>query len=383
MTALDRTRAWWQAHRPDARPLGVYWAPGRINLIGDHIDYLGGTVLPMTLDRGTAVRVLSRDDAALHVHVLDEDGHHCFSSELEPAWRQGNWRDFVSGLLLLGDGQGEAPGLDVIVSGDLAGGGLSSSASFTLALALALMANAWMRPRAGIELARLARAVEVEQVGTACGLMDQLAIVHGSSAGAVAVDCGTGAVEAVPTSWEDRQLLVMHCGQPRRLVDAAYNERRAELGRGLAALGLPEDGIPGLSPEAVMAKLGDGVEARRVRHVITEQRRVFAAREALMRQDWQGLGTAMTASHASLRDDFDVSTPALDALVEAAVATRGCDGARLSGAGFGGWAIALLQDSARTELLAAAAGAIGRRPETLEYFVARPGGAARVLDASS
>lgn len=383
MNALDRTRFWWQTHRAEAEPLGVYWAPGRINLIGDHIDYLGGTVLPMTLDRGTAVRVLPRSDRALCVYALDEGEHACFSVGQEAFSRQGNWRDFVSGLLLLGDAQDAAPGLDLVVSGDLAGGGLSSSASFTLVLAVALMAHGWLRPLTGNELARLARAVEVEQVGTACGLMDQLAIVHGSSSGAVAIDCGHGEVTEVPTDWEDRQLLVMHCGQPRRLADAAYNERRRELARGLAALGEPGERIPTLLPEIVEVKLGMGVEARRVRHVITEQKRVLAAREALARQDWQTLGAAMTASHASLRDDFEVSVPALDALVEAAVNTPGCDGARLTGAGFGGWAIAVVEAWALNAVLTAAASAIQRKPERMDHFLARPSGAVRALGTDS
>lgn len=388
LTALDRTRAWWLAQCPDAVPLGAYWAPGRINLIGDHIDYLGGTVLPMTLDRGTAVFVLPRADRELHVHTLDAAEHACFGhprADHGSASRQGNWRDFVSGLLTLDDRQPTepGPGLDLIVSGDLAGGGLSSSASFTLALALAMMAHGWLRPLTGNELARFARAVEVEHVGTACGLMDQLAIVHGSDMGAVAIDCATADVTEVPTDWQDRELLVIHCGQPRRLADAAYNQRRAELGRGLVALGLPEDRIPGLSSEAVELRLGKGVEARRLRHVISEQQRVLAAREALAGKDWQGLGAAMTASHSSLRDDFEVSVPALDALVAAAVSTPGCDGARLTGAGFGGWAIALVQRAAREKVLRAAADALDRSPRTLDHFVASPGGAARSLDHRS
>ncbi len=385
MTAVDRTRDWWLVHRPHVAALGAYWAPGRINLIGDHIDYLGGTVLPMTLDRGTAVLVLPRADRELHVHALDVDDHAGFSHRPTMSGarsRQGNWRDFVSGLLGLDDMRPDesGEGLDVIVSGDLAGGGLSSSASFTLALALAMMSHGWLRPRAGVDLARFARAVEVEHVGTACGLMDQLAIVHGSDTGAVAIDCSSGDVSEVPTSWQNRELLVMHCGQPRRLADAGYNQRRAELRRGLAALGLPEHRIPELSVDAVEATLGESVEARRLRHVISEQQRVMTARTALTEQDWPVLGAAMTASHASLRDDYEVSVPALDALVAAAVKTPGCDGARLTGAGFGGWAIALIEGRARDAVLAAAAKAMDREPGTLDSFVACPGGAARALE---
>lgn len=392
MTAADRTRAWWRAQRSDAEPLGAYWAPGRINLIGDHIDYLGGTVLPMTLDRGTAVLVLPRTDRQLHVHALDVDEHACFGQrplEDESTLPQGNWRDFVTGLLRLDDLQPSEPaqGLDLVVSGDLEGGGLSSSASFTLALALSLMANGWLRFRGGIELARFAQAVEVQHVGTNCGLMDQLVIVNGSFKGAVAIDCGGEAVTEIAVDWQDRELLVMHCGEPRRLADAAYNQRRSELSRGLLALGESDQSIPDRSSatiEAAMAAtLGEGAAARRVRHVISEQQRVLAARKALDRQDWPGLGAAMTASHVSLRDDFEVSVPALDALVEAVVHTPGCDGARMTGAGFGGWAIALVERHAREAVLTAAAAAIQRPLSGLDHFIARPGGPARALGTCS
>lgn len=330
------------------------------------------------------MRVLPRGDDVLAVQVLDEAEQACFGGpeQGEGEGRQGNWRDFVAGMLALDAGwqASRPPGLELVVSGDLAGGGLSSSASFTLALALALMTHGWLRPRQGHELARFAQAVEVEKVGTQCGLMDQLAIVHGSSASAVAIDCGRATVSPVDTDWQDRELLVMHCGQPRRLAEAAYNQRRLELSRGLAALGASQDAIPALSTATVVAQLGAGIEARRVRHGVSEQQRVLTALRALEAQDWSALGRAMTASHASLRDDFEVSVPALDALVDAACHTAGCDGARMTGAGFGGWAIALIQRASRQAVLHAAAQAIDCTPTTLRHFTAVPGGAARVLE---
>ena len=377
--ACTRVTAFADRHLTGQLSRGLYWAPGRVNLIGDHIDYLGGTVLPMTLDRGTAVLALERDGAGLRIHALDAAEATPFDA-LDTMLRYGDWRDFVAGLLALNPDAASGPGLDLVVSGDLAGGGLSSSASFTLALALALMDAGWLRKLEGADLARYAQRVEVERVGTACGLMDQLAIVHGNSEGAVAIDCSTAAVEPVPLPLAEREVLLVHCGQERRLADGIYNRRRAELAAGLALLGQAADRIPEVAADALPVAFTATIEGRRVRHVVREQALVNTVRAAAAARDWSTLGDAMTASHASLRDDFEVSVPALDALVAAAVATPGCDGARLTGAGLGGWAVVLLASGAQEDVLTAAGRALGQTRDALRWFVARPGGRLRRLD---
>ncbi len=371
-----RVAAWARSQRPRQRVLGLFWAPGRVNLIGDHIDYLGGTVLPMSIDRGTAVLVLDRPRPGVVVHALDmpdEPAYEVASTEQS----HGDWRDFVNGLLALAPAEPPDAGAELVVSGDLTGGGLSSSASFTLALAAGLAASGHLQTLQGIELAHLARRVEVERVGTACGLMDQLAIVHGSASGAVAIDCATAAVEPVLLELQTREFLLIHCGQERRLADGIYNARRAELAAGLEALGQLPDRIPQIDAQALPEALTRRAEGRRVRHVITEQARVEAARQAARAADWRAFGLAMERSHASLRDDFEVSIPPLDALVEAAIATPGCDGARLTGAGLGGWAVVLLESVAREHVLAEVARALGTTDRALRWFVPRPGGCLR------
>lgn len=376
--ASRRVAAWARSQRPGQRASGLFWAPGRVNLIGDHIDYLGGTVLPMSIDRGTAVLILERPRPGIVVHALDMPGTPAFAVAATEE-RHGDWRDFVTGLLALAPASAPASGVELVVSGDLAGGGLSSSASFTLALAAGLAASGHIEVSAGVDLARLARRVEVERVGTACGLMDQLAIVHGSAEGAVAIDCGTTAVEPVPLQLEAREFLLIHCGRERRLADGVYNARRVELAAGLEALGAPPDRIPEIDAEALPPGLTSRTEGRRVRHVISEQARVERARQAARTGDWPTFGTLMVASHASLRDDFEVSIPALDALVAAACATPGCDGARLTGAGLGGWAVVLLASAARARVLGEVAQALGTTRQALRWFVARPGGRLRRL----
>ncbi len=390
-TAKERVLAHCADCFPGVQPSRIYFAPGRINLIGDHIDYLGGTVLPVTIDRGTVVAALTGMAPGLRVHALDE-GSTTFDVEWRSCVRHEDWRDFVAGILRAGGAVSveSAPGawdrgLDLVVSGDLEGGGLSSSASFTLSLASALMDAGFIPDMRGTALAEFARRVEIEQVGTACGIMDQMTIVHGGEQGALVLDCSTLAHRPLPLAWpaRGRELLAIHSGVARRLADGIYNRRRTELAEGLSACGVAADRIPGLAEDAMTGAVWTRPDQRRVRHVVSEQARVVRAIAAAERQDWSTFGAAMTASHASLRDDFEVSVAELDALVAAATATPGCDGARLTGAGLGGWAIALVKADARAAVLDAVAKALGVDRDGLDWFVARPGGAVRALPSTA
>ena len=265
------------------------FAPGRVNLIGDHTDYAGGLVLPMAVHLGTTI-VGTRGGGRLSLTSDHADGR---------------WESFVSAVA---DEVGDHDGFVGHVSSTLPiGAGLSSSASLTVAVALALGAQG--------DVAALCQRAEQRATGVPCGRMDQLASVHGVEGHALLIDCSTYAITPVPMpSAGDVEVVVVHSGEERVLASGAYARRRAELEAG---------------------------DERRVRHVASENDRVRAFADALIAGDVVTAGSLMVASHESLRDDYDVSTPALDALVARLCAVRGVFGARLTGAGFGGCVVAL------------------------------------------
>jgi galactokinase len=239
------------------------------------------------------------------------------------------------------------PGADLLIDGDLPlGSGLSSSASVELGVAVALLSLAG-QPIERTALARLGQRVENEIIGLRSGIMDQLAVAHGVADHALLIDCRTLAVEPVPLPTNAR-ILVLDSAAPRTLAGSAYNQRRAECESALAKLQRVEPGLRALrdvTPEWLAAHQErlEAVELRRARHVVGENRRVLDSAAALRRGDVARSGQLMVASHDSLRDDYEVSGPELDALVATALATPGILGARLTGAGFGGCAVALVE----------------------------------------
>jgi galactokinase len=271
-------------------------APGRVNLIGEHTDYTGGLVLPVAIDRFATAELERgrRLDSPLADAVADELGLDRFEGRVD--------------------------------STIPAGAGLASSAAFEVAVGAALSEAAGTH-RAPLELAEACRRAEERATGVPCGLMDQAAAVLGRAGHALLLDCGTLAYEHVPLP-EALVLVVLDSGIRRRLEDGRYAQRRAEV----------EAGDP-----------------RRVRHVETENERVGTAVEALRAGDLEALGRILLAGHASLRDDFEVSLPVLDALVEGAVAA-GAYGARLTGAGFGGCVLALASPARAGAVAAVAPG---------------------------
>lgn len=308
-------------------------APGRVNLIGDHTDHAGGLVLPMAVDRwttvegvagGAEVRLRSADEpepAVVPLGVGDP-------SAVEPAWAR-----YVAGVVAE---VGPAGGLDGTVTTTLpVGAGLSSSAALEVAVALALG-----DPGPPLDLARRCQRAEQRASGVPCGIMDQLASAAGVGGCALRIDCTTLDVRPVPLP-DGLAVVVVHSGESRRLAGSAYGERRAECEAAAAVVGPLRD-----ATLADLAAVADPVARRRARHVVTEDERVDEVVAALLAGDGRAAGAAMVASHASLRDDFEVSTPALDALVERLVATPGVLGARLTGAGFGGCAVALVEEEA-------------------------------------
>ena len=311
-------------------------APGRVNLIGDHTDYTGGLVLPMAVDLGTTVagepggrevRLASADAEGEVVVPLDVD---------EPAAVEPAWGRYVAGVVAV---TRPAEGFTGDVTTTLpVGAGLSSSAALEVAVALALGFAG-----SAVELALACQRAEQLASGVPCGVMDQLAAAAGVAGHALLIDCGTLAVRPVPLP-AGVEVVVVHSGEPRRLADSAYAERRRHCEAAAALVG-PLDRASLASVEG----LTDPVLRARARHVVTENERVRRFAAALEEGDVAACGRLMVESHESLRLDFEVSTPRLDRLVARLVSTPGVHGARLTGAGFGGCVVALTEPGALAE----------------------------------
>jgi galactokinase len=329
-------------------PEGVWVAPGRVNVIGEHLDYNLGHVLPIAIGQSAAVAVGRRGDDCFRVVSTAEAGTvEVARSELH---RATGWSAYLLGTIwALADAGLELPGLDVALASDVPpGAGLSSSAALECALALALdelAAAGLSRPT----LAELARRAENEVVGAPVGVMDQRASLEGRAGHAVFLDCRSGSVELVPMPLGELglALAVVDSGVRHRHADGAYRNRREACERAARRLGV---GALREATEADLERLASEPELqRRTRHVVSEERRVVLAADLLRAGDVAAIGPLLTASHVSLRDDFEVSVAELDAAVEGSLAA-GALGARLTGGGFGGAAIALVAATALPDL---------------------------------
>jgi galactokinase len=311
-------------------------APGRVNLIGDHTDYTGGLVLPMAIDLATTVEG-RRGGSVVSLVSETEDGDAAVTLDVvDPAAVQPAWARYVAGVVAV---VRPREGFTGRVTTTLpVGGGLSSSAALEVAVALALGFEG-----SPLDLALACQRAEQEASGVPSGVMDQLASAAGVAGSALLIDCTELSVTPVPVP-EGVDVVVVHSGRSRTLVGSAYAERRAQCEAAAGIVGPLRDAGPG-----ALAAIGDPVVQARARHVVTENERVRAMAAALQAGDVAECGRLMVASHASLRDDFEVSTPRLDELVADLSSRPGVHGARLTGAGFGGCVVALAEPGAITE----------------------------------
>jgi galactokinase len=358
-------------------PARSFRAPGRVNLIGDHTDYNEGFVLPVALQLECVVHARPRVDPVVSVRSSDVEGgaevELAADGSVEPSSVEPSWGRYAAGVLrVLAERGRPATGIDAtVVSTVPPGAGLSSSAALEVALALALCdAASFSLPPT--ELALACQRAELIATGVPCGIMDQLTSLAGRSGHALLIDCRSLAVE--PISLPDGLApVVVHSGMPRALADSAYGERRRSCEAAAARLGLSS------LRDATLEEVRDDPRAR---HVVSENERVRRAARALAAGDGPALGSLLTASHASLRDDFEVSTPELDALA-AGLLDAGALGARLTGAGFGGCVVALAP-TANAERMLSAATARYRAETGLQpvSFVARAADGAGPLPGS-
>ncbi|KAA1374590.1 galactokinase [Aeromicrobium fastidiosum] len=317
--------------------------PGRVNLIGEHLDYNGGPVLPLAIDRSVTVKARARDDGAVNVWSdLAGASKVSFAVTVQPGDVDG-WASYVAGTIWALLDRGHAvPGADLVLESRLpSGAGLSSSAATTCGVASAI-GDLFDLGLDRTEVALVAQHAEAGFVGAPVGLMDQLAVLHGTEAHGVLIDTAVTphTTTSVELGWEADGLVlaVIATGAHHALADGEYAARREECERAAAELGLEWLAQAGLDATVMLA---DETLKARTRHVLTETARVRGALTAVNRRAWPQLGTILTASHASLRDDFEVSCPELDVAVEAAL-EAGALGARMTGGGFGGSAIALV-----------------------------------------
>ncbi|MBA2769627.1 MAG: galactokinase [Sporichthyaceae bacterium] len=357
----------------DVRPSGVWSAPGRVNLIGEHTDYNDGFVLPFAIAARTSVAAAPRDDDLLRMRSLQQPSGDASVTldALEPGRPEG-WASYVAGVVWAVREQGhEVRGADLVVDGRVPlGGGLSSSHALEVAVAIAVNDLFGL----GLDtdaLADLTRLAENKFVGAPTGLMDQLALLRGQAGHALFLDTRSLHAEQVPLdpAADGYALVVIDTKVHHSLGDGAYADRRAACERAAAQLGLGS--LRDLALDGLAQRLAglDDELCRRARHVVTENARVPAAVDALRSRDWAELGSLMNASHTSLRDDYEVSCDELDVAVEAA-RRAGAVAARMTGGGFGGSAIALAparrMPALRSEVVSAFAAAGWPTPGVFE-----------------
>ena len=318
-------------------------APGRVNLIGEHTDYNDGFVLPAAIPLHTTVELARRDDRTVRVWSAEfaDEAPHRFS--LDGIARADDWTDYVRGMIWALIDQGLTNGFDARISSTVpVGSGLSSSAALLVATGRAARAAFDLRID-DLDLARLARKAETDFVGAPVGIMDQMACSLADESSALFIDTQTLAYERIPIP-STAALLVIDSGVRHSHVGGEYRIRREECARAADALGVNSLRQVGEADLSAIDALPEPLN-RRARHVVTENARVLATVVALRRADVAEVGRLFLASHASMRDDFEMSTPAIDSLVDLAQSVHGVYGARLTGGGFGGAIVALAEPS--------------------------------------
>ncbi len=329
-------------HRYGAAPAHIVRAPGRVNLIGEHTDYNEGYVLPMAIDREVWISLRPRADQQVMLYSLDFEETTQFDLD-HLTHEASDWPEYFKGVAwaLKEAGYG-LQGFEGVVSGNVPiGAGLASSAALELAAArafLAISGSSWNAE----EMAMVGQRAENDWVEVKCGIMDQLVAASGRAGHALLIDCRSLDIRPVALP-SDSAVVVLDTNTRRGLVESRYNERRVQCELAASFFGVPA--LRDVSGSQIMAKAHglDRVVYRRARHVVTENERTLQAVKAMQENDPVTFGELMNASHASLRDDFEVSSDELNEIVACARRDPACYGARMTGAGFAGCGVALVR----------------------------------------
>jgi galactokinase len=328
----------------------VFRAPGRVNLIGEHTDYNDGFVMPFAIDRETLTAGAARNERIINVAALDINEEASIDLDSPPVKNRGTWVDYVEGTARnLADRTQLTTGADLVFSSTVPiGSGLSSSAALETSIGFALLslANIQVDRR---DLAFAAQAAEHDFVGTRSGIMDQFTSCFARAGHSMLLDCRSLEIKQIPLSIKGTMIAVCDTGVKHRLASSEYNRRREECEEGVRLLKEKLPGIRSLRDVTVAGLDANGCDlpdkiARRCRHVITENERTLAAADALQSGDPETVGQLMYESHRSLRDDYEVSCPELDTLVDAASKIDGVYGARMTGGGFGGCTVNFISE---------------------------------------
>ena len=365
-------------------PRWIVAAPGRVNLIGEHTDYNEGFVLPMAIERYTVFAAGRNSERTVTAHSTATGDTASFSLRGAVVRGEPAWSNYVRGVVVGFQRLGQrVTGFDAVVDSSLPyGGGLASSAALEVATATLIEAMNGS-PLDPIEKALLCQRAEHDFAGVPCGIMDQFASVLARENHALLLDCRSRTTVAVPMTDPAVTVLIINTNVRHKLADGEYARRRDQCLMAAQTLRVPALRDADLAQlDAAKARL-DPVVFRRARHVITENQRTVQAAAALQRGDWQEAGQLMYASHASLRDDFQVSCPELDAVVDAARKlgeAAGVIGCRMTGGGFGGCAVALIQSDAALRITRKLGEACEQRLGVqLVMFSSRPAGGARLI----
>ncbi len=339
----------------DADGAGVYFAPGRVNMIGEHTDYNGGHVFPCALTIGTYAAVKKRDDRKLRFYSMNFEKMGVVESSLDdltPSDAAG-WTNYPKGVMWAFDKRGLKMdcGLDIVLNGNIPNGsGLSSSAS------LEVLTGFYLRDLFGFEvtnvdLALIGQYSENNFNGMNCGIMDQFASAMGKKDNAIFLDTADLSYQYAPLVLDGAKIIVTNSNVKHSLVNSAYNERRSECEKALEELKTVVDikGLGDLSEEQFEADkdaIKDDIRKKRAKHAVYENQRTIRAVEALKNNDLKKFGELMNASHVSLRDDYEVSCEEIDVLVEEAWKVDGVIGSRITGGGFGGCTVSIVKNEA-------------------------------------
>ncbi len=322
------------------KPSLIVRAPGRVNLIGEHTDYNDGFVLPMAIDRAIWIAVRPRTDCFVQIHSLDFEADAVIS--LNDLKKEQGWAEYLKGVAYILQTKGcELSGWEGVMMGDVPrGSGLSSSAAVEMATARVFASVSNLKWDAAY-MARIGQRAENEWVGVNCGIMDQMASAASREGHALFLDCRSLEIQHVPLP-DHVAIVVMDTSTRRGLVDSAYNERRSQCEEAARFFGVKA--LRDVSLEEFENRKSGlrEVVMRRARHIITDDQRVLDAMQAMQANDVVRLGNILNAGHISLRDDFEITNDALNQIVEAAQEQSSCYGARMTGGGFGGCAIALV-----------------------------------------